>query len=449
MASAADTPRGIQARVDRSGRLLYADPELARVQAEAGGSDGGVLALPQLAAIARLAFRLAVPIERPAMLATANSDVHCWVRAVPEGDEVALSLDNWNAAPARGPRFATLAVDLAPGPASRADELSWASDKDLRLTEVSPALADLINMTCDELVGMPLTKLFRLVENEDGEMPIINALAARSDFAGQRAQSRVSSEMELSISGAAEIGPDGAFCGFRGRAQVDGEMPASANRVTQAPGHQRLDSSFDAVLRIPIERIIGEAEQISGRTDGPLRGDYAGYGADIAAAARHLLSVLSAMGDDPEFGRGMIDLAALAGEAVVLVEPIAENRRVAIALETAPPTQASGEEHAVIQILVNLLVNAIRHSPPDSVVRLSFTDRERWASVTVSDQGVGIAPQDHKRIFERFERADEQPGGTGLGLAIARRLARSMGGDVTLESAPGEGAHFTLSLPRS
>jgi signal transduction histidine kinase len=67
--------------------------------------------------------------------------------------------------------------------------------------------------------------------------------------------------------------------------------------------------------------------------------------------------------------------------------------------------------------------------------------------VTVSDEGPGIDAADQQRIFERFERADAGMEGTGLGLAISRRLARSMGGDVTLESAPGSGARFTLTLP--
>ena len=68
------------------------------------------------------------------------------------------------------------------------------------------------------------------------------------------------------------------------------------------------------------------------------------------------------------------------------------------------------------------------------------------ASVTVSDEGPGIAAGDEQRIFERFERAQSNEGGTGLGLAISRRLARSMGGDVTLDSTPGEGARFSLTL---
>ena len=69
------------------------------------------------------------------------------------------------------------------------------------------------------------------------------------------------------------------------------------------------------------------------------------------------------------------------------------------------------------------------------------------ASVTVTDEGPGVAAADQQRIFERFERAQSRDDGTGLGLAISRRLARSMGGDVTLDSAPGEGARFTLTLP--
>ena len=68
-------------------------------------------------------------------------------------------------------------------------------------------------------------------------------------------------------------------------------------------------------------------------------------------------------------------------------------------------------------------------------------------TVTVSDQGPGIAPADQQRIFERYERVGDTPDGTGLGLAIARRLARSMHGEIELESAAGEGARFILVLP--
>jgi len=68
--------------------------------------------------------------------------------------------------------------------------------------------------------------------------------------------------------------------------------------------------------------------------------------------------------------------------------------------------------------------------------------------VVIADQGKGIDPQDHERIFEKFERVDaSEPGGSGLGLYIARRLARAMGGEISVDSALGQGARFTLTLP--
>ena len=76
----------------------------------------------------------------------------------------------------------------------------------------------------------------------------------------------------------------------------------------------------------------------------------------------------------------------------------------------------------------------------------ALVERQR----AVADQGKGIAPDDQERIFDKFERVDPaEPGGTGLGLYIARRLARAMGGDIGVDSAPGQGARFTLTLPKA
>ena len=180
--------------------------------------------------------------------------------------------------------------------------------------------------------------------------------------------------------------------------------------------------------------------------DGPLRSDYAGYGGDIASAARHLLSVIRSMSEDPTEGQRTIDLAALAAEAVVMLEASAEERQVAIELEAKEPLPASGEERAVIQILVNLIGNAVRHSPERGAVTLTFVRTSAAASVTVSDQGPGIEPADQQRIFERFERAGTKSG-TGLGLAISRRLARLIGGDLAVSSDVGRGSEFTVWLP--
>lgn len=440
MASAPSEPRAVAGRLDSFGRLIAADPELESLQREAGSEVGQMLALPQVAAVAQLARKLGTPVGRPAVAASADNDIELWVNATPEGDEIILSLEGWTVRPAAGPRLATiLGGGSEAGNAPAQNE--WATDEELRIISMSTEFAELLGTDVADAAGAPLTRIVKLEEDADGEMPLINALAGRRSFTGQRARSR-SSEASIVLTGDVVTAADGSFAGFRGTAATEKETAAQS--ITRSPG---FDQALDELLRSPIDRIIESAEKIVARSDGPLRGDYANYGNDIASAARHLLSVLRAMSEDPTQVHGLVDLAALASEAVIMLESSAEDRGVHIQLDRSEPLRARGQERGVIQILVNLIVNAIRYSPEGGTVRLSFEKTAGAASVIVGDEGPGIAAGDEQRIFERFERAQAKEAGTGLGLAISRRLARSMGGDVTLDSAPGEGARFTLTLP--
>jgi signal transduction histidine kinase len=403
---------------------------------------GQKLALPQVAAVAQLARKLRIAVSRPAIAASIDHDIELWVRATPDGDEVALELEGWAE---RAPAAARLASLL--GGTSDADSAAanneWAADEELRVISLSTELAEHLGVDLSEIAGQPLTRALRLEENETGDMPLIGGIATRRGFSGQRARSRTDESRVLVLSGEVVTATDGSFAGFRGTAEI--EQMAPVNGQTSATA--AFDHALDEVLRSPLDRIIASAERIVERADGPLRSDYANYGNDIAAAARHLLSVVCSMSEDPTHGHRPIDLAALAAEAVVMIESSAEERQIRIEPEMSESLPASGQERGVIQILVNLIGNAVRHSPEGGTVRLAFARTQGTASVTVSDEGPGIDPADQQRIFERFERAGEDEGGTGLGLAISRRLARSMGGDVTLESAPGAGARFTLTLP--
>jgi signal transduction histidine kinase len=426
-------------RLDRSGRLIAADPELETLQREAGSELGQMLALPQVAAVAQLARKLGTSVGRPAVAASADNDIELWVNAKPEGEEIALSLEGWTVRPAAGPRLASILGGGSEAAGASAQN-EWATDEELRIISLSSEFAGLLGVEVADAAGAPLTRMVRLEEDESGEMPLISALAARRSFTGQRARSRSDENCLVVLRGEVVTAADGSFAGFRGTAET--EKAATAAKALPA-----FDQALDELLRSPIDRIIESAEQIVARSDGPLRSDYASYGNDIASAARHLLSVLRAMSEDPTQVHGLVDLASLSAEAVIMLESSAEERGVHIELERPEPLRARGQERAVIQILVNLIVNAIRYSPENGTVRLSFAKTPGTASVTIADEGPGIGAGDEQRIFERFERAHGKEGGTGLGLAISRRLARSMGGDVTLDSAPGEGARFTLTLP--
>lgn len=112
------------------------------------------------------------------------------------------------------------------------------------------------------------------------------------------------------------------------------------------------------------------------------------------------------------------------------------------------PIVARGDFRRILQVLINLLSNAIRHTPAGGTVRIECAREGDIAAVIVADQGDGIAPDDQERIFDRFERLGLHDGtGSGLGLYISRRLARAMGGELGVDSAPGDGARFVLTLP--
>ena len=439
MASSPDTPPPVLGRVDTVGRLVEADPMLAELQVQAGSELGAKLALPQLAAVARLVRKLGISVSRPAVVAARDRDVEMWVRAEPEGQDVLLYIEKWKDRPPAPSRLEVAASDDEL--IGKAPRNSWATDAELRFTSVSAELAQLMGVDPGEAAGQPLTRFLRLEEGEDGAMPLLTGLAARAAFAGQNAASR-SGNQRVVLSGEPILADDGNFAGFRGRALADHiAVPEAANE-----GHASIDPALDQALRSPLARIIEAAEGIVDRADGPLRSDYASYAGDIAAAARHLLSVIRSMVDQPPESTSVVDLAALAGEAIALVQPQADERNVTLVMRGEAAIPVHGEQRGVIQILVNLLGNAVRHSPEGGAVTLELAKTAAMGDASIADQGPGIAQADQERIFEKFERL-ENGGGAGLGLAIARRLARSMGGEIALVSAPGEGARFTLSLP--
>ena len=451
MANPARAKPSVRGRIDQKGHLIEADPELDALQRDAGSSIGQQLALPQIAAIARLARDLGTAVARPALAASAEEDIDLWVSAQPfEDGAVELSLDDWRARPAAGPRLEQLVSTADTEASDGLTPMEWSADDELRIIALSGDFARLVGIEAEAAAGMPLTRLVQLEENDDGDMPLIAALAARHGFAGQRSRLRSGTGAELILSGEIVTSADGGFAGFRGGARPVGDK----NDAAPAPrGSLPADESLDEVLRQPLRRILESADRIVSRADGPLRGDYAGYGNDIAAAARHLGSVIEGMrggeggAASEAFEAESVDISALAAEAVVMVEPAAEARDVQFELHDHHALYAAAEERAVIQILVNLMGNAVRYSDPGGAVHILFSETQGTVAVSIRDEGPGIDPADQERIFERFERADAGGAGTGLGLAISRRLARSMGGDIGVESRPGFGSTFTLVLP--
>jgi signal transduction histidine kinase len=111
-----------------------------------------------------------------------------------------------------------------------------------------------------------------------------------------------------------------------------------------------------------------------------------------------------------------------------------------------------GDEDLLSQVWVNLLHNAVKFTPNGGDICIALTMNGEAVTVTISDSGVGIADEDKPRVFERFFKADKSRdralGGSGLGLSLVRKIAELHGGTVTVDSEPGNGATFTVVLPR-
>lgn len=449
-------PAIIRASISTDGLLLSADLRLLTLQREAGGDLGAPVAVPQLAAIARLSARLGITVSRPIIAATEHGDIDMWVRARPDSDGVTLSIIDWHERPgvALPADMARREADIA----ALADGWSWQIDMQLRFQMVLEG-GDIHGAlpTDPPVPGSRFSGYFQLLPDEDGDMAMLGAFAQRRAFRDQTAALVSDPARSFRLSGFPMFDLAGQLTGYRGTAFPLEQMVvvpmAQEAAVALYPGEfgKRLDRS----LRQPLGRIIANADTISAQLEGPLRPDYADYATDIAAAGRHLMALVDDLADlqaidRPDFSviAEDVDLADVGRRAAGLLAVKALDRQIRIVAPDADATPATGEFRRVLQILVNLIGNAVRYSPEGSEVRIVTEGDHGQARIMVIDQGQGVAVADRERIFEKFERLGrDDAGGSGLGLYISRRLARAMGGDIRIGGAPGEGARFILSLP--
>jgi two-component system sensor histidine kinase SenX3 len=146
-----------------------------------------------------------------------------------------------------------------------------------------------------------------------------------------------------------------------------------------------------------------------------------------------------------------VDLDDVVDAALRRVKLAAESARIDIVVDRPLGIEVDGDATLLTTALTNLLENAIAYSPPDASVSVSRRRSGRWVEISVTDRGIGIAPEHQQRVFERFFRVDparsRATGGTGLGLAIVKHVLANHGGEVGLWSSPGTGSTFTMRLP--
>ncbi len=501
----------IRAEVDSHARLMRGDAALVGLQARAGGIADGPLVIPQLARLTKLAIRLGTPISRPVLAGDDDCDISMWVRVVPHDSGASLEIVDWTETERAGRVFRSDAAIAATPPLTLATVLvpqkswQWSCNAQLRMTRL--VLADgQEDTTLGRWLGHSLSECFKLQPDENGQFPLLTALAGQQGFEAQSVKAVLDEDRIVQLEGMPVTDSRGQFAGYTGTAAAAVEAAPDNARVEQAvapevapvagdnpgadddddelmltdivPDGEAGDSApdnedsssllgfgsrvgdfsrrIDGALRRPLGRIIANAETISGKLEGPIRQDYADYASDIAAAGRHLMGLIDDLADlqaieRPDFcpAREDVDLADMGRRTAGLLAMKAREKDIRIdAPDMDESVMATGEFRRVLQILINLVGNAIRYSPEGSQIWIRAEHKDGRAMITVADQGRGISADEQGRIFEKFERLGrDDHGGSGLGLYIARRLARAMDGDIMIDSAPGQGARFSLTLP--
>jgi signal transduction histidine kinase len=224
----------------------------------------------------------------------------------------------------------------------------------------------------------------------------------------------------------------------------------------------RLKSEFLASmsheLRTPLHTIIGFSELLTEELEGPLNEKQKRFLGHILQDSRHLLELINDILDLSKIEAGrlelqkeQIDFAGCLEDVIATMTQQASAKNIKVEVRN----QFRGSLHAdrlrVKEILYNLLSNALKFTPDGGQVWVETLVRGHQLHVTVGDTGIGVQPEEHQSIFEKFYQVGSTTKGTregtGLGLAITRKLVELHGGHIWLESRSGEGSRFSFTLP--
>jgi GAF domain-containing protein len=211
-------------------------------------------------------------------------------------------------------------------------------------------------------------------------------------------------------------------------------------------------------LRTPMNAILGFSEVLAEGMFGEINDKQAEYLRDILESGRHLLSLINDILDLSKIEAGRMelepddfDLPGAIDNALTLVRERAGRRGITLGREIDQQIgMIRGDERKVKQVVLNLLSNAIKFTPEGGRIDVRATMTDAMVEVSVTDTGVGIAPEDQETVFEEFRQvgtADKKVEGTGLGLALSRKFVGLHGGRIWVKSQVGQGSTFTFTLP--
>ena len=440
-----------RARTDADDRLIEAEEPLASFHLRSGGELPGAIVTPALLDLVRKARDTGTRLSRAIRAQDSLEQISAWAEVVPGKAGTIITISTWEAEEIPQPANA----DERAGHLALVRHLAGLTarlDAKQNLLTVDWTASDM-----DELgdammagVGKPWTD-FAAPDGNTHRQPLHWRLldGALVKVPGSSRQWAA----QLVPLGRAEPGSEGFELYLVPDRPPEEKVAAPSRKPERSAGIGR---EIAPVLKQPVSRIIANAETIRTQLAGPLADEYSNYAADIASAGEHLLALIDdlttlEMVEDEDFSPAPdnIDLADVARRAAGILGVRAKERGIVLdAPKDDESVPAIGEFRRTLQVLLNLVGNAIRYSPEGGQVWIRVEQAGGMARAIVADQGEGLDEDEQGRVFAKFERLGRQgDGGSGLGLYISRRLARAMDGDLTVESAKGQGARFTLEIP--
>lgn len=446
------------ALTDGEDRLIRADEALAELQDRCGGEYPGKLAIPELLSLVRKARTFRLRLARNFTAFDGDGLVTAFAEVEPvetdSGSGCAISVKNWQKVEG--------ADDEPSDGGALSDEIDRSVaeftarlDRDQRILAASSDAEDLQHLMTriEEGFGQRWTEFVDL-RGLSHKQPLHWRLLDGVHCTIEESDREWTVRLLPTETGKGDIGSfELLFLADRPLLQKQVDDKSTSPAISALLG-----SELTPALRQPIARIIANAETIKARLAGPISADYSAYAADIAAAGQHLLALLDDLSDlEVVEAEGFttspdrIDLVDVAVRAAGILGVKARAKNIAIEVpEAGISAPAIGEFRRVLQVLLNLIGNAINYSPEGSNISISVETAEGSSRISVCDQGPGLSEEQQARVFEKFERLGRDgDGGSGLGLYISSRLADAMDGLLSVKSVEGEGACFTLELPAS
>lgn len=228
----------------------------------------------------------------------------------------------------------------------------------------------------------------------------------------------------------------------------------NTEKIQAEQNRREFTANVSHELKTPLQSIIGSADLIESGLVKPE--DMPRFIGHIKTDAARLVSLvsdiirLSQLDENTEMNRENVDALSVAKEALEMVDPIAESRNISLTIK-GEPAPLNSVHKLLYDIIYNLCDNAVKYNKEGGFVKVDVKTAGDKVQVAVSDNGVGIAPADQSRVFERFYRVDKshsrESGGTGLGLSIVKHAVAYLKGSISLESTLGKGTTITVSFP--